>query len=58
MRRRHALGAALLFRPIARKVLLAMFAVSLAYLAGATLLEPSLWRDPLGPLVKVLFSSR
>lgn len=49
-----ALGSALLFRPIARKALLAMFAVSLAYLAGATLLEPSLWRDPLGPLVKVL----
>ncbi|WP_092585574.1 SDR family oxidoreductase [Rhizobium mongolense] len=49
-----ALGAALLFRPIARKVLLAMLAVSFAYLAGATLLEPSLWHDPLGPLVKVL----
>ncbi|APO75325.1 NAD-dependent nucleoside-diphosphate-sugar epimerase protein [Rhizobium etli 8C-3] len=49
-----ALGAALIFRPLARKALLAMLAVSLAYLAGGTLLEPSLWLDPLGPLIKVL----
>ena len=26
----------------------------LAYLAGATALEPALWLDPLGPLVKIL----
>jgi hypothetical protein len=31
-----------------------MIAVSLAYLAGGTVLEPSLWLDPLGPMVKVL----
>ena len=31
-----------------------MLAVSFAYLAGASLLEPTLWLDPLGPLVKVL----
>jgi hypothetical protein len=31
-----------------------MLAVSLAYLAGASLLEPALWLDPLGVLVKVL----
>ncbi len=31
-----------------------MIAVSLAYLAGGTLIEPTLWLDPLGPLVKVL----
>ncbi|MGO4480988.1 SDR family oxidoreductase [Rhizobium sp. 2TAF27] len=49
-----ALGAAVLVRPLARRALLGMLAVSLAYLAGATLLEPALWLDPLGPLVKVL----
>ncbi|MBB4572405.1 SDR family oxidoreductase [Rhizobium lentis] len=49
-----ALGAAVLVRPLARRALLGMLAVSLAYLAGGTLLEPALWLDPLGPLVKVL----
>ena len=29
-------------------------AVSLAYLAGGTLIAPELWADPLGPLVKVV----
>ncbi len=49
-----ALGAAMLVRPLARRALLGMLTVSLAYLAGGTLLEPTLWLDPLGPLVKVL----
>ncbi|MBX4966579.1 SDR family oxidoreductase [Rhizobium binae] len=49
-----ALGAAVLVRPLARRALLGMLAVSLAYLAGGTLLEPALWLDPLGALVKVL----
>ncbi|ANL72862.1 NAD-dependent nucleoside-diphosphate-sugar epimerase protein [Rhizobium phaseoli] len=49
-----ALGAAVLVRPLAKRALLGMFAVSLAYLTGGTLLEPALWLDPLGPLVKVL----
>ncbi|OWV78365.1 oxidoreductase [Rhizobium sp. R634] len=49
-----ALGAAVLVRPLARRALLGMLAVSSAYLAGGTLLEPALWLDPLGPLVKVL----
>ncbi|MNE91873.1 hypothetical protein D3C80_1895400 [compost metagenome] len=31
-----------------------MLLVTASYLAGATLLEPALWFDPLGPLVKVL----
>lgn len=48
------LGAAVLVRPSARLALLGMIAVSLSYLVGGTLLEPALWRDPLGPLVKVL----
>jgi uncharacterized protein YbjT (DUF2867 family) len=49
-----ALGLAVLVRPFAHKALIAMITVSLAYLAGGSLLEPSLWLDPLGPLVKVL----
>ncbi|PDT05540.1 oxidoreductase [Rhizobium chutanense] len=49
-----ALGAAVLVRPLAKRALLGMLAISLAYLAGGTLLEPALWLDPLGPLVKVL----
>ncbi|ANM11287.1 MULTISPECIES: SDR family oxidoreductase [unclassified Rhizobium] len=49
-----ALGAAVLVRPLAKRALLGMLAVSFAYLAGASLLEPMLWLDPLGPLVKVL----
>ncbi|GGD62661.1 SDR family oxidoreductase [Rhizobium anhuiense] len=49
-----ALGAAVLVRPLAKRALLGMLGVSLAYLAGASLLEPALWLDPLGVLVKVL----
>ncbi|MGR9246997.1 SDR family oxidoreductase [Rhizobium leguminosarum] len=49
-----ALGAAVLLRPLAKRALLGMLAVSFAYLASASLLEPALWLDPLGPLVKVL----
>ncbi|UXS32096.1 SDR family oxidoreductase [Agrobacterium tumefaciens] len=49
-----ALGIAVLLRPLARKALVAMLLVSAAYLAGGSLLEPTLWLDPLGPLVKVL----
>ncbi|MBB4441151.1 MULTISPECIES: SDR family oxidoreductase [Rhizobium] len=49
-----ALGVAVLLRPLAKRALLGMLAVSFAYLAGASLLEPALWLDPLGPLAKVL----
>ncbi len=49
-----ALGLSVLVRPFARKALIGMLLVSAAYLGGATLLEPHLWLDPLGPLVKVL----
>lgn len=48
------LGLAVLLRPWARRALFGMFALSVAYLASATLVEPELWSDPLGPLVKVL----
>ncbi|TRB01819.1 MULTISPECIES: SDR family oxidoreductase [Rhizobium/Agrobacterium group] len=49
-----ALGVTVLLRPLARKALIGMLLVSAAYLAGGSLLEPGLWLDPLGPLVKVL----
>ena len=39
---------------VARSAVACMLIVSLAYLAGGTVLEPALWLDPLGPLVKVL----
>lgn len=49
-----ALGLLVLARRTAALALLGMVAVSLAYLAAATLLSPHLWADPLGPLVKVV----
>ena len=49
-----ALGLAILVQPWAKRAMLGMIAVSLAYLAGGTLIEPILWLDPLGPLVKVI----
>ncbi|KJF74217.1 SDR family oxidoreductase [Agrobacterium arsenijevicii] len=49
-----ALGVTVLLRPLARKALVAMLLVTAAYLTGGSLLEPGLWLDPLGPLVKVL----
>jgi uncharacterized protein YbjT (DUF2867 family) len=49
-----ALGLAVLWRRHAAAALHAMIAVAAAYLAGATLLRPDLWLDPLGPLVKIV----
>ena len=49
-----ALGLAILCRPWARAACLAMAGTALAYLAGATIVAPHLWADPLGPLLKVL----
>lgn len=48
------LGVTVLIRPLARKALISMLLVTAAYLTGGSLLEPGLWLDPLGPLVKVL----
>jgi uncharacterized protein YbjT (DUF2867 family) len=49
-----ALGLAVVVRPWTRNALLGMLVVTFAYLVGGSLLEPALWLDPLGPLVKVL----
>lgn len=48
------LGVGVAVRRFSAICLKGMIALSLAYLAGATLLQPALWLDPLGPLVKVL----
>ncbi|RDL51051.1 hypothetical protein BLJAPNOD_02180 [Ensifer sp. M14] len=48
------LGLAVLARPWAKRALFGMLVLTAAYLASATLVEPELWVDPLGPLVKVL----
>lgn len=49
-----ALGLAVLVRPWARGALWGMIGLSLAYLAGASLVRPDLWLEPLGPLVKTI----
>lgn len=48
------LGIAVLVRPYAKRALAGMLALTAAYLVSATVAEPELWADPLGPLVKVL----
>ena len=49
-----ALGIGVAIRRHAKLALKLMIVASLAYLAGATILQPFLWVDPLGPLMKVL----
>lgn len=49
-----ALGVFLLIRPFAARALIGMLVVAASYLLAGTILEPGLWLDPLGPLVKVL----
>src|SRR5262249_24663501 len=49
-----ALGLLLLVRRTARAALIGMLAVSFAYLVIGTVLAPDLWRDPLGPLAKIV----
>lgn len=49
-----ALGLAVVVKRFSRKAMQGMLLLTFSYLFGATLLEPPLWLDPLGPLVKVL----
>ena len=46
-------GSAILFRRTARAALIAALFVSLLYLLLGTTLVPSLWADPLGPMLKM-----
>lgn len=48
------LGAAILVRRYAARACLGMALVSAFYLVAAALVTPSLWADPLGPMVKVV----
>lgn len=49
-----ALGFAVLYRPRTRFALWGMSLVTLGYLTGSIFLEPTLWLDPLGPMVKTV----
>ncbi|RJF88832.1 SDR family oxidoreductase [Oleomonas cavernae] len=49
-----ALGLAVAVRRWARPALQGMLLVSAAYLLGGTLVQPGLWLDPLGPLLKIV----
>ena len=48
------LGLGVLWRRAARASAVGMAIVSVGYMFGAAILAPDLWRDPLGPMVKVL----
>ncbi len=47
------IGTAMLYRPTARAGLYGGIALSLFYMITGTLLLPELWRDPLGPMMKI-----
>lgn len=49
-----ALGLAILFKSTHRLAAIGMIAVSLGYLVMASVTQPGLWADPLGPLVKIV----
>ncbi len=48
------LGAALTFRPTARLALWGMLTTTFAYVAGSLIIEPAIWLDPLGAMVKTI----
>jgi uncharacterized protein YbjT (DUF2867 family) len=48
------LGLLLLLRRFAKPALVTMLVATIGYLVAGTLIEPSLWADPLGPLTKIL----
>jgi uncharacterized protein YbjT (DUF2867 family) len=47
------IGVAIAWRPTARKGLWAAIALSLFYAVAGTVLLPELWKEPLGPLLKI-----
>lgn len=48
-----AIGLAILYRPTARIGLCAALAISLFYLVAGSILVPELWKEPLGPMMKI-----
>jgi hypothetical protein len=46
-----ALG--IVYRPSSRLALIAAIFLSIFYVAAGTILLPQLWRDPLGPMMKI-----
>jgi uncharacterized protein YbjT (DUF2867 family) len=46
-------GAGMLYRPTARRALYGGIALSIFYMITGTLMMPELWRDPLGPMMKI-----
>lgn len=48
-----AIGFAILYRPTARLGLYAALAISLFYLVAGSILVPELWKEPLGPMMKI-----
>lgn len=48
-----AVGLAILYRPWARAALCGAVLLSFFYMLTGTLLMPELWRDPLGPMLKI-----
>lgn len=47
------IGCAILWRRTTRPALIAAFALSWFYIIAGTALHPELWRDPLGPMMKI-----
>lgn len=47
------LGCLLMFQRLAKQALLGMILLGLAYMASAAMLQPELWLNPLGPMIKV-----
>jgi hypothetical protein len=50
---RIAIGLAILYRPMTRYGLWAALTISLVYAVLGTVLVPRLWREPLGPMLKI-----
>jgi uncharacterized membrane protein len=46
-------GIGILVRRTSRLALIAALFLSLFYIVAGTLLHPELWRDPLGPMMKI-----
>jgi hypothetical protein len=48
------IGLAVLYRPTSRQGLYAALLISVTYTIIGSILAPSLWREPLGPMLKIL----